>query len=68
MEVALHLHRGDQSLATVTKSGPTHWFTITDKAGNEMTIFIHSELVADADAFAQSINTYCRPPFREVAE
>jgi hypothetical protein len=58
MDVSFHLHRGDETRAYVTSVYGSDWLTITDKDGSAFTLFIPRELVADAQAFAESVTTY----------
>lgn len=61
MEVTLHLHRGDCTTASVEQAGLARWFIVHPEGlKSAIAIDIPLELVADAEAFAESINQYCR--------
>jgi hypothetical protein len=60
MDVTMHLHRGDGTSAYVKTVESSNWFTVTTDEGSDITLFIPHELVADAEAFAQSISAYCQ--------
>lgn len=60
MQASIHLHRNGGEKASVRNEGIASWFAIEDTGGSDFVIFIAPELVPDAQAFAESINTYCQ--------